>query len=120
MRGDVLVEVRHTAERMGLRNNPKRLPTGKMPEFVRSLPLDRLVERETTALPALVVALLGKSPGLAQAIEDLSFARPRIEPGIGQSPQLGVGAVVEAETLFAIEDRNGGRGLVERVCMRVD
>src|SRR5215472_10274221 len=91
-----------------------------MPELVGGMCVGALVESQTATLPPVIVPLLGKAAGFAQAIEDLAFPGAGIKPRFRQTPQLRIGAVVETETPIALEDRDSGRDLVERVRVCVD
>ena len=55
-----------------------------------------------------------------QRIENLFVGGMRIEPVFGKIPQPRVGAVVESQPAFAVENRNRGGELVERIGMSVD
>ena len=91
-----------------------------MPQIFRQVFARGLIKRQPFALPALVVALLRQFAPFAQAVENLAVAGMGVEPGFGKAPQLGKGAVVEAEFLIAVEDGNGGCQFVQGVGMRVD
>jgi hypothetical protein len=118
--GDVLIEECEPAERMRLRHDAQRLAAGQVPEIFRQIFFGLAVERETLALPQLIIALLRQLARLAQFVEHFAVGRSRVEPFLGQAPELCEGAIVEAQFLFAIEDRDGRGELVERIGMRID
>ena len=64
--------------------------------------------------------MLGELPAFPQAIKNLFVGGMRIEPVFGKIPQPRVGAVVESQPTFAVEDRYRSGELVERIGMSVD
>ena len=109
--GRVVEQVGDAALRIGARDDAQRAPVGQMPDALGRL--DRLIGGERLRLPAAEIGLLRQLARRAQAIENLAVGRLRIEEGGIERPDLAVGGVVEGQLLGAVEDRHGGRQLVE-------
>ena len=64
-------------------------------------------------LPGAEVGLFGQHALGAQPVQDLRLARPAVEKGDVQGPELPIGGVVEDELLAPVEDGHGRRELVQ-------
>ena len=82
----IVIEIGDAALRIGTGDNAQRPSVGQMPHgFAR---LDRLIGAQLLRLPGAEVDLFGQLPFGAQAIEDFAVARPLIEKGGLERPDL--------------------------------
>src|SRR5438045_9356667 len=71
-------------------------------------------------LPIGKMALFRQFAQLPQAIENISITRMQIEPGLGQTPQLRISAIVSDQLLLDVEHRRCQGNAVEDVVQRVE
>ncbi|MCY1217723.1 hypothetical protein D9M72_296480 [compost metagenome] len=116
--GQVLEHPGDPALRAGGREDAQRLAVRQVPEV--ALRVERLIDGKRGGLPLFPVELLRQLAAGAQPVKHFAIVGLALEEADVEVPQTLEGLVVELQALIAVEDRDGGRQMIERFGMALE